>query len=235
MFKYIKWELKNYFNKKQIWFIVIGIVYLLFAIIPLKDFGFISGLVKLAFMIIIWISLFGSFIIGTKKVVDTFSKKTFLLESMIPYPVKKILLSKYLLGIILNVMYSLIGILGFAILLIKGIGFDFLVDFIKLFMKEITLEYFLRGSIILILSSITFMSFVVFGYILGKVIKPSGKGNKALGVIIWILLFYTFAWLLDSINLGSTELVLDIVYIVISTGLFFITSWLIENKLEIYN
>lgn len=235
MFKYIKWELKNYFNKKQVWFIVIGIIYLLFAITPLRDFNFISGLIKLAFTIVICISLFGAFIIGTKKVVDTFSKKTFLLESMIPYPVKKILLSKYLLGIILNLLYCLIGILGFAILIIKGAGVDFLVDFIKVFMKELTLEYFLRGSVILILSTITFMSFVVFGYILGKVIKPSGKGNKAIGVIIWILLFYTFSWFLERIELGSTELVLDLIYIITSTGLFFITSWLIENKLEIYN
>lgn len=235
MCKYIKWELKNYFNKKLVWFIVIGIIYLLFAIIPLRGVPFISGLIDLAFCIVICISLFGAFIIGAKKVVDTFSKKTFLLESMIPYPVKKILLSKYLLGVILNLLYCLIGILGFAILIIKGAGLDLLVDFIKFFIKEMTLEYFVRGSILLILSSITFMSFVVFGYILGKVIKPSGKGNKVIGVIIWILLFYTFSWILDSIELGSTELILDIVYVITSTGLFFITSWLIENKLEIYN
>lgn len=235
MLKYLKWELKNYFNHKYLWFIFIAVIYLLIAIIPKDSNGFISGLILILYTIVVVVSLGGSFILGTKKVIDTFSKKTFLLESMIPYSAKKLLLCKYLLGIIINLLFSIIGIIGLSIIIVKGVNFEFLMNLIKYFIDQISLIDFLRFSFTLILSTVTFMSFIVFGYIVGKVIRPGGKGSKFVGVIIWIILFYTFAWFMRNVNSNNIELISDITYIVTSTILFFITSWLIENKLEIYN
>lgn len=237
MLNYIKWELKNYLNKKTLWFIIIAAVYFLVAIMPLDDGGFLAGLLVIAFSFILIISLCGSFFIGTRKVTNTFSSKTFLLESMIPQPVNKLLLAKYLLGIIINLMFSIIGIVGLAIIIIKGAGFDAFQEVLERFMDEITLTEFLRFSFTYILSTITFMSFVVFGFILAKVIKPSGKGSKLIGTIICIIIFYTFFYLIGEYagSIENIELFLDILYIVLSSVLFFITSWLIQNKLEIYN
>ena len=237
MLNYIKWELKNYFSNKYKWFIFIGIVYLFVAIIPMDRAGFITGLFFLAFSIILFISILGSFFVGSKKAVDTFNKKTFLLESMIPQPVKKILLSKFLLGIILNLLYSLIAILGFSVIIIKGAGFDTLMTMLERLIENISLSSFLRLSLTYILSTITFMSLIIFGYVLAKVIKPNGKGNKVLGAIIWIVLLYTYGWFIEDIgsSVNNIELFMDIAYVVISVVMYFSTSWLIENKLEIYN
>lgn len=237
MLNYIKWELKNYFSNKYKWFIFIGIVYLFVAIIPMDKAGFITGLFFLAFSIILFISILGSFFVGSKKAVDTFNKKTFLLESMIPQPVKKILLSKFLLGIILNLLYSLIAILGFSVIIIKGAGFDTLMTMLERLIENVSLSSFLRLSLTYILSTITFMSLIIFGYVLAKVIKPNGKGNKVLGAIIWIVLLYTYGWFIEDIgaSVNNIELFMDIAYVVISVAMYFSTSWLIENKLEIYN
>lgn len=237
MFNYLKWELRNYFYKKYLWFGIIGLVFLLTAIIPLRSDDFFSGLIHIAFIMIIYIALFGSFFVGAKKIVDTFSKKTFLLESMIPQSVKKILLSKFILGIVLNLLYSLITIIGFSIVIVKGIGFENFMKGISEIFENITLWSFLRFSFTYILSTITFMSLVMFGFVLAKVIKPNGKGSKVLGAIIWLLIVYTIGWILASINIDidNVELFFDIVCIVISAIMYFATAWLIENKLEIYN
>ena len=237
MLNYIKWELKNYFSNKYKWFIFIGIVYLFVTIIPMNRAGFITGLFLLAFSIILFISVLGSFFVGSKKAIDTFNKKTFLLESMIPQPVKKILLSKFLLGIILNLLYSFIAILGFSIIIIKGSGFDALIRMLEEIIENVSLSSFLRLSLTYILSTITFMSLIIFGYVLAKVLRPNGKGSKVLGAIIWVILLYTYGWFMEDIgtSVNNIELFIDIAYVVISVIMYFGTSWLIENKLEIYN
>ncbi len=237
MFNYLKWELRNYFYKKYLWFGIVGLVFFLTALIPLTSNDFFSGLIHIAFIIIIYIALIGSFFVGAKKIVDTFSKKTFLLESMIPQSVKKILLSKFILGIILNLLYSIIAIIGFSIVIIKGAGFELFIEHLSELLEDITLWSFLRFSFTYILSTITFMSLVTFGFVLAKVIRPNGKGSKVLGAIIWLLLAYTIGWLLTyvDINIDNLELFSDIVCIVISSIMYFSTAWLIENKLEIYN
>lgn len=237
MLNYIKWELKNYFSNKYKWFIFIGIVFLFVAIIPLDRAGFISGLFFLAYSIILFVAVLGSFFVGSKKAVDTFNKKTFLLESMIPQPVKKILLSKFLLGIILNLLYSLIAIIGFSIMIVKGAGFETLMKLLEEIIDTVTLTSFLRFSLTYILSTITFMSLIIFGYVLAKVLRPNGRGNKILGAIIWLILLYTYGWFIEDIgsSVSNIELFMDIAYVVITVVMYFATSWLIENKLEIYN
>ena len=236
MANYIKWELKDYFSNKYMFFIGIGIVYLLSFLLPYDSTFFLSGLIHFAFFIILYVSLVFSFVIGTKRVVDTFKKKTFLLESMIPLSVNRILLSKFVLGFLINFLYSFIGILGLSILLFKGIDVNIFELFGELF-SNITAGQFLRFCIMYILSILTFMSVVVLGYIIGKVIKPDGKGNKIIGVIVWVLIFYFIGYISGNIvsNSDNVELTLDIIYVISTLISFFASSWLIENKLEIYS
>ena len=161
MANYIKWDLKDYFSNKYTLFICVGVVYLLSAILPYDSTFFLSGMIHFAFFIILYVSLVFSFIIGTKRVVDTFKKKTFLLESMIPLSVNKILLSKFILGFVINFLYSFRGIIGLSILLFKGIDVNIFELFGELF-SNITVTEFLRFCIMYILSILTFMSVVVF-------------------------------------------------------------------------
>lgn len=236
MANYIKWDLKDYFSHKFVFFICIGAIYLLSVLLPYDSSLFLVGLIHFSFFIILYVSLVFSFVIGTKRVVDTFKNKTFLLESMVPLPVKKILLSKFFLGFIINFIYSFIGIVGFSILLFKGVDINIFELFGEIF-SNITFVQFFRFCIMYILSILTFMSVVVLGYVISKVIKPDGKGNKIIGVIIWFLSFYFISYI-TSYLVSYTEyfdLSLDIIYIVSTLISFFVTSWLIENKLEIYS
>ena len=230
MGNYIKWDLKDYFSNKYIFFICIGAIYLLSAIIPYDSSLFLAGLIHFSFFIILYVSLVFSFVIGTKRVADTFKKKTFLLES------NKILLSKFIIGFIINFIYSFIGIIGLAILLFKGVNINIFELFEELF-DNITAVEFIRFCIVYIFSILTFMSIVVLGYVIGKVIKPDGKGNKIIGVIIWFVSFYFIGYFIGRIEIDTNypDLVLDVIYIVITLISFFATSWLVENKLEIYN
>ena len=231
MLNYIKWELRDYFLNKSKFFIGIGIIYLLSAILTYDTDNFFIGLIHMGFSIIMFISIGFSFIIGTRRVVNTFKKKTFLLESMIPLSVNKILLAKFIIGFIINLIYSIIGIIGFAILLYKGVDinvFDFLVN--------ISISLFTRICINYILGILAFMSVVMLGTIIVKVINPSGKGSKLIGYIFWIIFIYTISYLIIQTQLiANSELFLNISYIVLTTISFLASAWLIENKLEIYN
>ena len=236
MVNYIKWDLKDYFSKKYIYFICIAAIYLLSAILPYDSSLFLFDLIHFSFFIVLYVSLVFSFIIGTKRVIDTFKNKTFLLESMIPLSVNKILLSKLVIGFIINFLYSFIGIIGLAILLFKGININIFELFGEIF-SNITVVQFFRFCIMYILLILTFMSIVVLGYIIGKVIRPDGKGNRIIGVVIWFFSFYFISYIIGriGINVNYTDLTLDIIYIVSTLISFFVSSWLIENKLEIYN
>ena len=236
MGNYIKWDLKDFFSNKLIFFICIGAIYLLSALIPYDSSSFFGGLIHFSFFVILYVSLAFSFVIGTKRVVDTFRKKTFLLESMVPLSVSKILFSKFLIGFIINFLYSFIGIVGLSILLFKGVNINIFEMFDVLF-SNITVVEFLRFCVVYLLSILCFMSVVVLGYIIGKVIKPNGKGNRVISVIIWFICFYFISYITNDILSYSIYLdfTLDIIYVVSILVSFFITSWLIENKLEIYN
>ena len=236
MVNYIKWDLKDYFSNKYVFFICVGAIYFLSAIIPYDSSFFLSGLIHFAFFIILYVSLAFSFIIGTKRVVDTFKKKTFLLESMVPLSVNKILLSKFVIGFIINFLYSFIGIVGLSILLFKGVDVNIFELFGELF-SNITVIEFLRFCFMYLLAILTFMSVVVLGYVIARVIKPDGKGSKVIGVIIWVVSFYLIGYIVGRItyNTSNVELTLDIIYIISTLVSFFVTSWLIENKLEIYS
>lgn len=237
MDKFIKWELKNFFQNKKYWFLGIAVVYLLFIIIPIESDNFLSGLITWLFSIIMFLSILGSFFFGAKTIVNSYKEKTFLLESMIPMPVNKTLLSKYIIGIIINIVFSIVTIAGVLVLFIKGGEIKLLFDLIKALVKEIDIITILRLGILYILSTIFFLSFVVLGFITVKVINPNGKGSKILGFIGWFIILYTYGFIMGSINeiAFNSDYITDLVCLVLSVISFFTTSWLIENKLEIYN
>ena len=237
MDKFIKWELKNFFQNKKNWFLVFGIIYILFLIIPLDKNSFLSGLITWCFSITMIISVLGSFLFGAKTIVDSYKEKTFLLESMIPMPVNKTLLSKYIIGIIINLVFSLVAILGFVTIVIKGGEIKLLFELFESFIKEIDFLTVLRLSILYILSTVFFLSFVVLGFITLKVIKPNSGGSKILGIFAWFVILYTYGFIMGSISeiAFESDYITDILCLVLSVISFYTTSWLIENKLEIYN
>ena len=102
MFKYIKWELIDEFRRKKLLAAFVAIVYLLVLITP-GDATLMRYLI-IPITIILCGSLFLSFISGAKKTMDSYQNKTFLLESMIPLSPNKILLAKYILAIIFNLL-----------------------------------------------------------------------------------------------------------------------------------
>ena len=122
-------------------------------------------------------------------------------------------------------------------MIVKGAGFETLMKLLEEIIDTVTLTSFLRFSLTYILSTITFMSLIIFGYVLAKVLRPNGRGNKILGAIIWLILLYTYGWFIEDIgsSVSNIELFMDIAYVVITVVMYFATSWLIENKLEIYN
>lgn len=238
MFNYLKWELKDYLNNKKKWFMVIVIVFILLLILPFESSDAISGLVAFAYMIIMFIALIGTYLAGTKHAVNTFSKKTFLLESMIPIPGKKILLSKYLLGIIINFIYLLIAIVGFLVIIIKGIGIEGTFEALSKLIEFTDPAKLLEAIIMLICSSVSFLSIVVFSFVAAKAMNPNNKHDKLIGFVLAVIVLYFVSYFLTTFlkeNEISSTYIIDLVYIAISACAFYATSHLIENKLEIYN
>ena len=236
MFNYLKWELKDYLGTKNKWFIIIGIIYLLALIVPLENDNFFSGLIGLAYSITLICALLGTYFAGTKHAVSTFSKKSFLLESMIPISAKKILLTKYILGIIINFIYLIIFILGLITISIKGIGLSNTFEFLRKIIEFTDPIKLLEGICLLICSSVSFLSVVVLCFVGVKAFNPSGKYDKIIGFVLAVFVLYTIGYIMSIVVSGSSSTYLtDLVYIIISTIAFFVTSYLIENKLEIYN
>ena len=156
---------------------------------------------------------------------------------MIPMPVKTTLLSKYFIGIIINLIFSIITIIGVSCLAIKGGGINLLMDILKTFIKEFEVTVILRASILYILSTVFFLALVVLGFITVKVIKPNSGGSKILGIIGWVFILYTYGFIMSNISGISVnaDYITDILCLILTGISFYTTSWLIENKLEIYN
>lgn len=236
MFNYLKWELKDYILGKYKWFITIFVTLLLFVILPYEKDGLITGLLALMVSIITLVSMFSAYFAGAKYTVDTFNKKTFLLESMIPISAKKLLVGKYLLGIIINAIYILILIAIILAFTIKGIGIEDTFEVLKQVVKLADIEDVVNYIILLICTSMAFFSIVILAFVGAKVINPNGKHDKILGFILAVILLYTVAYVITTTStINESFIAADITYIVISVIAFYITAHLIENKLEIYN
>lgn len=230
MFKYIKWELKSLFRKYTKILIVFAAIIGLMAIIPLDGDSFLAELVTFAFIIMVLVLLLSTFVFGTKKVIDTFRKPTFMLESMISFPPHKILLAKYLLAIILNTICAIMLVLSISVIVYRAAGFSEVLEMFNISLDIDTVE----TLITLLVSSTLFTSTVTLCYVLAKSLFPKGKGAVILGIVIWYLGVGILAELLESFNLNSVWM-FNIVQLAIISLCYLGTVKLIENKLEIYN
>ena len=240
MFKYIKWELLDEFRKKKLIIGCVAIVYLLVFIAPVKSM--LMRYLGLPMIIILFGSLSLSFTSGSKRTMDSYQKKTFLLESMIPLSPNKILLAKYLLGIIFNIIYSIVFIIGLAIAAKK-------VD-INLIKKIIDALYsldfdewlvLLRFFVLLLSSSISATSLTTFVFLVLKSIFPNGKGLKTISYIITtalaVFLLTTFLkdLIMSIVDLEYFDLYFSAILLGIATIGYFGSLYFVKNKLEIYN
>ncbi|MBR4672567.1 MAG: hypothetical protein IKO78_05165 [Bacilli bacterium] len=240
MFNYIKWELKDFLKKGYKLFLFVIAIFVLFLILPIdaKSSGSnpLIGLVTLLYSLIFMASLFGSYFVGTYKVNKSFNKKTFLLESMIPISAKKILLAKYLFGILINLFYLLTALLALIIFVIKGVGLENTFEGLKFLFENLDLVVFLKLAVTLFITSLTFMSSVVLFYVLIKCIFPKSN-NWIVGIILTIITIYILSFYSNTfVDLREVSIYAYwAVFLGISAVCYWITSYLIENKLEIYN
>lgn len=229
MFKYIKWELKSIYRKYNKILLLILAILGITAIIP-GDYNFITELVLFAFVITVFILGLSTFLFGTKKVIDTFRKPTFLLESMISFPPYKILLAKYLLALILNAICSILFVLSISVIVYRLVGFTDMLSMFNIDLNFNTLDTLMT----LLISSLLFTSTVTLCYVLSKSIFPKGKGAIVVGIIFWYIGIGLLNEFLESFGVEST-LVLNLIELVIIGLSYLGTVKLIENKLEIYN
>lgn len=237
MSKYIKWELINEFKSKTLMFGVIIAIYLLAAILTPGD-GVFVGLIFLAFGIIIIASSFLTFFYGANRTMDSYKKQTFLLESMIPLSPKKILLAKYILAILFNLLFCIIFVFGVSILLLKA---D--IDILQILSNLILHSSFEQKTAIMklflltISSTISFTSLVSLVFITLKSFFPNGKAQKIISYILCFFIQYLISYLSFKIigNSSNSNILYSIIMLVFSVVYFFGSAWLIENKLEVYN
>lgn len=229
MLNYIKWEMKSIYRKYTKVLIAMAIIMGLMVVIPL-DGDIITGTVTFAFVITMMILTLSTYVLGTKKVLDTFSKPTFLLESMIPIPPSKLLLAKYLLAIIINVICSILVVVGICVILARATS---LIEVLEFFNIKIDFEM-IEALITLLVSSTFFTSTVTLCFVWLKSTFPKLKGSLFFGAIIWYFTISFFIGILSSLDVDSIWVLnfLELVIIVLS---YFGTVHLIENKLEIYN
>lgn len=242
MFSYIKWEFKSIFKSSKNWlFIIFGIFMLEFLIVKL---GFLdnslAGIITIAYMIVLMVAALGSFAYGTKRTLDTFSKPTFLLESMIPIPASKLLLSKFLIAIVMNIFYAFVFIFGIFILIAaveNNLVIEMLGDLGKFILEEPV--NLLRMFFTMIFSSTAFTSIVTTIFCFLKSSFPNGKGIKIiagfLGYMAFGLIVSIFGQLLFDMSDTYMDLAIDGFMLILSVVGYLATVYLIENKLEIYN
>jgi len=229
MFNYIKWELKSIYRKYAKILIVIAVIMGLIEIMPFSD-GIVTKAILFAFIISMLLLSISTYVLGTKKVVDTFRKPTFLLESMISIPPSKLLLAKYLLAIIINVICALLLVLGLSIIVARETNFIEFLDFLEIPINFETLEVLVT----LLISSTLFTSTVTLCFVWLRSMFPKMKGSLFLGVIVWYLGMVFLSAIFAELEVEST-LVFNMIELVIIVLSYFGTFHLIENKLEIYN
>ena len=235
MLNYIKWELLNELKaKKYVLLFVAAIFFINIVTDPEGIFAFLFGLILICSMLM-------AYAYGTNKVLNSYKKQTFLLESMIPLSPKKILLSKYILAIIYNVFCAVVLLIGMQISLAKV---D--INLIETIMKELAhidsdvKEMIFQFFVFLMSSSITFTSVITLLYIAFKSIVPKMGGAS---VIAWLTGIFCYSFVMEFINemIGNSSSYDTILYIeslillCVTAASYFLTSWFIENKLEIYN
>ena len=240
MFKYIKWELLDEFRKKKLLLGCVAIIYILVLILS-RESTLIRYLI-LPMIIILLGSLSLAFSSGAKKTMDSYQNKTFLLESMIPLSPNKILLAKYILAIILNIIYSIVFIIGLAIILKKA---D--INLIKEILDALySLDFdewliLIRFFVLLISASIAATSLTTLVFLALKSVFPNGKGLKTISYIVTVVLvtFISGTFLADLFRSMAQSEYYDIYFSILLLGAatagYFGSLYFVKNKLEIYN
>ena len=241
MSKYIKWELKEEIRTKFIPLIVIAIVYLLTIVVP--DNSSLSGIVSIPFTLILISSLVLSYVYGAYRTMKSYEKPTFLLESMIPLSPSKILLVKYLLGIIFNILFTILFIIGFAIVLYKIGEMEMIKEILKLFFNlDINGKTVIIRLLFMMLSStISFTTFTTLVYLIIKSLFPNSKRVLLVsfitgGILYSVILSSGLKELFKNLQeLGQADILYSVVLLGVSVVCYFISVWFIKNKLEVYN
>lgn len=229
MFNYIKWELKSIYRKYTKVLIAMAIIMGLMGVIPLEE-NVITEAISFAFVITMMILMLSTYVLGTKKVLDTFRKPTFLLESMISIPPSKLLLAKYLLAIIINVICSVLVVVGICVILARA---ESLIEILEFLNIKIDFEV-IEALITLLISSTFFTSTVTLCFVWLKSMFPKLKGSLFFGALVWYFAVSFFMGILSELNIESIW-VLNFIELLIIGLSYFGTVHLIENKLEIYN
>ena len=229
MFNYIKWELKSIYRKYTKVLIAMAIIMGLMGVIPLEE-NVITEAISFAFVITMMILLLSTYVLGTKKVLDTFRKPTFLLESMISIPPSKLLLAKYLLAIIINVICSVLVVVGICVILARLASLIEILEFLNI---KIDFEV-IEVLITLLISSTFFTSTVTLCFVWLKSMFPKLKGSLFFGALVWYFTVSFFMGILSELNIESIWVFNFIELLIIGLS-YFGTVHLIENKLEIYN
>ena len=240
MFKYIKWELLNYAKKNYKIGLVLVAIFLLALVFPIDLEG---NLIWFPFMFSLVFLACSMFFMGTKLIINTYKSKTFLLESMISYSPSKLLLSKYLIAIILNIFYGVLLLIGLAILFYKVENFNLFAELIEL-LSLFSIFDIIKLAISLVIYSVSFTSLVTMVYILSKCLNPLKRGSLVIGMIFWWIIQYIQQIILIGIigrqvEMYFTEtgifLIVNIINLIFIAVYYFITVKLIQNKLEIYS
>lgn len=229
MFNYIKWELKSIYRKYTKVLIAMAIIMGLMGVIPLED-NAITEAISFAFVITMMFLTLSTYVLGTKKVLDTFRKPTFLLESMISIPTSKLLLAKYILAIIINVICSILLVVGICVILARA---ESLIEILEFLNIKIDFEV-IEVLITLLISSTFFTSTVTLCFVWLKSMFPKLKGSLFFGALVWYFTVSFFMGILSSLDVDSIW-VLNFIELLIIGLSYFGTVHLIENKLEIYN
>ena len=229
MFNYIKWELKSIYRKYTKVLIAMAIIMGLMGVIPLEE-NVITEAISFAFVITMMILLLSTYVLGTKKVLDTFRKPTFLLESMISIPTSKLLLAKYILAIIINVICSILFVVGICVILARA---ESLIEILEFLNIKIDFEV-IEVLITLLISSTFFTSTVTLCFVWLKSMFPKLKGSLFFGALVWYFAVSFFMGILSELNIESIWVFNFIELLIIGLS-YFGTVHLIENKLEIYN
>lgn len=229
MFNYIKWELKSIYRKYTKVLIAMAIIMGLMGVIPLEE-NVITEAISFAFVITMMILMLSTYVLGTKKVLDTFRKPTFLLESMISIPTSKLLLAKYILAIIINVICSILFVVGICVILARA---ESLIEILEFLNIKIDFEV-IEVLITLLISSTFFTSTVTLCFVWLKSMFPKLKGSLFFGALVWYFTVSFFMGILSELNIESIWVFNFIELLIIGLS-YFGTVHLIENKLEIYN
>ncbi|MCL2354852.1 MAG: hypothetical protein FWC68_03070 [Oscillospiraceae bacterium] len=245
MFKYIKWELKDFYKRHYKIGLAILILFALIAVVPFNTYeeSGLFALLMFPFVITLMFLFFATFVYGTKRVIDTFKRPTFLLESMIAYSASKILLAKYILAFIINMICVLLVFAGFLVILFRVTDYVDILPALSDMLREMNFGALIQFVIQLLVTSLEFTSIVVMVYIFTKCYFKSKKGSVIIGVVgWWVFNYFTTRFLWPGLNVNMFEMYSDsgtfFLYNFITLGFVAMFYWasvkMIENKLEVY-